>query len=192
MAFLRCTKPGFLSRDVRSFVLQTIKGQNHTSRHSLHTLLIHMKYFAIGCQDWPQGMLWMVCQLWRRRQLCTSHKSQCYSFCSAPSLSNLTFSAVTAPKRSSDLDAEDEWAKASDTVDDVLGDFFWADLRMLWILHIFYIFILDLEVLSRSLLWLHFDETSFTINNMNTSLHTLSTRLTQIGLETKEVSKSYS
>jgi hypothetical protein len=36
----------------------------------------------------------------------------------------LTFSAVTAPKRSSYLDAEDEWAKAADTVDDVLGGFF--------------------------------------------------------------------
>ena len=45
-------------------------------------------------------------------------------FCSAPSLSDLTFSAVTAPKRSSYLDAEVEWAKAADTVDDVLGDFF--------------------------------------------------------------------
>jgi len=36
---------------------------------------------------------------------------------------NLAFSAPTAPKRSN-LDEELEWAKAADTVDDVLGDFF--------------------------------------------------------------------
>lgn len=43
---------------------------------------------------------------------------------SSSSLSDLAFSAVTAPKRSSQHDSEVEWAKAADTVDDVLGDFF--------------------------------------------------------------------
>lgn len=37
--------------------------------------------------------------------------------------SDLAFSAITAPKRQNH-DAEVEWAKAADTVDDVLGDFF--------------------------------------------------------------------
>ncbi|KAI2509549.1 hypothetical protein MHU86_4810 [Fragilaria crotonensis] len=45
-------------------------------------------------------------------------------FSSPSSLNDLTFSAVTAPKGSSHHDAEVEWAKAADTVDDVLGDFF--------------------------------------------------------------------
>jgi hypothetical protein len=40
------------------------------------------------------------------------------------SCSDLAFSAVTAPKQNSSLEAEVEWAKAADTVDDVLGDFF--------------------------------------------------------------------
>jgi hypothetical protein len=39
------------------------------------------------------------------------------------SADNLAFQAFTAPKRVND-DAELEWAKAADTVDDVLGDFF--------------------------------------------------------------------
>lgn len=39
------------------------------------------------------------------------------------SCDNLAFQASTAPKRIND-DAEVEWAKAADTVDDVLGDFF--------------------------------------------------------------------
>lgn len=38
--------------------------------------------------------------------------------------SDLAFSAPTAPKRVSNYEAEVEWAKAADTVDDVLGDFF--------------------------------------------------------------------
>ena len=37
---------------------------------------------------------------------------------------DLAFTAPTAPKRISNLEAEVEWAKAADTVDDVLGDFF--------------------------------------------------------------------
>ena len=37
---------------------------------------------------------------------------------------DLAFTAPTAPKRISDAEAEVEWAKAADTVDDVLGDFF--------------------------------------------------------------------
>jgi hypothetical protein len=37
---------------------------------------------------------------------------------------DLAFTAPTAPKRVSNLDAEVEWARAADTVDDVLGDFF--------------------------------------------------------------------
>lgn len=37
---------------------------------------------------------------------------------------DLAFTASTAPKRVSTHDAEVEWAKAADTVDDVLGDFF--------------------------------------------------------------------
>lgn len=36
----------------------------------------------------------------------------------------LAFTAPTAPKRVSNYEAEVEWAKAADTVDDVLGDFF--------------------------------------------------------------------
>ena len=39
------------------------------------------------------------------------------------SRTDLAFQAPTAPKRVND-DAEVEWAKAADTVDDVLGDFF--------------------------------------------------------------------
>ena len=37
---------------------------------------------------------------------------------------DLSFKAFTAPKKTSKLDQEVEWAKAADTVDDVLGDFF--------------------------------------------------------------------
>ena len=37
---------------------------------------------------------------------------------------NLSYKAFTAPKKTSDHDQEVEWAKAADTVDDVLGDFF--------------------------------------------------------------------
>lgn len=37
---------------------------------------------------------------------------------------DLAFTAPTAPKRISNVEAEVEWAKAADTVDDVLGDFF--------------------------------------------------------------------
>jgi hypothetical protein len=37
---------------------------------------------------------------------------------------DLAFTAPTAPKRVSNLDAEVEWAQAADTIDDVLGDFF--------------------------------------------------------------------
>jgi len=40
------------------------------------------------------------------------------------SSTDLAFTAPTAPKRASNYDAEVEWAKAADTVDDVLGDFF--------------------------------------------------------------------
>lgn len=36
----------------------------------------------------------------------------------------LSFKAFTAPKKTTELDDEVEWAKAADTVDDVLGDFF--------------------------------------------------------------------
>lgn len=39
------------------------------------------------------------------------------------STSDLSFQGFTAPKKT-DLDEEVEWAKAADTVDDVLGDFF--------------------------------------------------------------------
>jgi hypothetical protein len=45
-------------------------------------------------------------------------------FSSPSSLNDLTFSSLAAPKGSSHHDAEVEWAKAADTVDDVLGDFF--------------------------------------------------------------------
>lgn len=41
-----------------------------------------------------------------------------------PSSLDLAFTAPTAPKRVSTYEAEVEWAKAADTVDDVLGDFF--------------------------------------------------------------------
>ena len=41
----------------------------------------------------------------------------------ASSSTTLAFSAATAPNAVSH-DAEVEWAKAADTVDDVLGDFF--------------------------------------------------------------------
>lgn len=37
---------------------------------------------------------------------------------------DLAFTAPTAPKRINNAEAEVEWAKAADTVDDVLGDFF--------------------------------------------------------------------
>lgn len=37
---------------------------------------------------------------------------------------DLSFRAFTAPKKTTELDQEVEWAKAADTVDDVLGDFF--------------------------------------------------------------------
>jgi hypothetical protein len=40
------------------------------------------------------------------------------------SLAELAFQAPTAPKASNHHDAEVAWAKAADTVDDVLGDFF--------------------------------------------------------------------
>lgn len=45
------------------------------------------------------------------------HAESCSSLC------DLAFSAATAPK-AMDHEAEVEWAKAADTVDDVLGDFF--------------------------------------------------------------------
>lgn len=37
---------------------------------------------------------------------------------------DLSFKAFTAPKKTSELDEEVEWAQAADTVDDVLVDFF--------------------------------------------------------------------
>ncbi len=37
---------------------------------------------------------------------------------------DLSFKAFTAPKKTTELDEEVEWAQAADTVDDVLGDFF--------------------------------------------------------------------
>jgi len=37
---------------------------------------------------------------------------------------DLAFTAVTAPKKNTELDKEVDWACAADTVDDVLGDFF--------------------------------------------------------------------
>lgn len=40
------------------------------------------------------------------------------------SATSLAFTASTAPKHVSSVEAEVEWAKAADTVDDVLGDFF--------------------------------------------------------------------
>lgn len=40
------------------------------------------------------------------------------------SADDLSFRAFTAPKKTVELDEEVEWAKAADTVDDVLGDFF--------------------------------------------------------------------
>ena len=42
----------------------------------------------------------------------------------AVSSENLAFQAPTAPKGPAQ-EAEVEWAQAADTVDDVLGDFFW-------------------------------------------------------------------
>ncbi len=50
--------------------------------------------------------------------------SSAVPFSSTSTFCDLAFSAVTAPKRSSQHDSEVEWAKAADTVDDVLGDFF--------------------------------------------------------------------
>lgn len=44
--------------------------------------------------------------------------------CRASVCEELSFKAFTAPKKTSLLDEELEWAKAADTVDDVLGDFF--------------------------------------------------------------------
>ncbi len=44
--------------------------------------------------------------------------------CRASMDEDLSFKAFTAPKKTSELDDEVEWAKAADTVDDVLGDFF--------------------------------------------------------------------
>lgn len=44
--------------------------------------------------------------------------------CRASLDEDLSFKAFTAPKKTSELDEEVEWAKAADTVDDVLGDFF--------------------------------------------------------------------
>lgn len=40
------------------------------------------------------------------------------------SINQLSFETFTAPKKTNGLDEEVEWAKAADTVDDVLGDFF--------------------------------------------------------------------
>jgi hypothetical protein len=45
-----------------------------------------------------------------------------YAYASSSSLGDLAF--FSAPKRANRHDAEVEWAKAADTVDDVLGDFF--------------------------------------------------------------------
>ena len=45
-------------------------------------------------------------------------------FSSSSSICDLAFSTSIAPKRSSQHDAEVAWARAADTVDDVLGDFF--------------------------------------------------------------------
>lgn len=45
-------------------------------------------------------------------------------YATADASNDLAFSAPTAPKRKSNYQAEVEWAKAADTVDDVLGDFF--------------------------------------------------------------------
>jgi hypothetical protein len=45
------------------------------------------------------------------------------SYDSTASTDDLAFKAPTAPK-ATNYDAELEWAKAADTVDDVLGDFF--------------------------------------------------------------------
>jgi len=53
-----------------------------------------------------------------------SSVSSVSSASSSSLISDLAFTAVTAPKRSAEYDAELEWAKAADTVDDVLGDFF--------------------------------------------------------------------
>ena len=44
-------------------------------------------------------------------------------YAAACGVQGLAFQAHTAPK-ASNHDAEVEWAKAADTVDDVLGDFF--------------------------------------------------------------------
>lgn len=44
--------------------------------------------------------------------------------CKASHGDDLSFKAFTAPKKPTQLDEEVEWAKAADTVDDVLGDFF--------------------------------------------------------------------
>ncbi len=44
--------------------------------------------------------------------------------CKASIGDDLSFKAFTAPKKPTQLDEEVEWAKAADTVDDVLGDFF--------------------------------------------------------------------
>jgi hypothetical protein len=53
-----------------------------------------------------------------------SSVSSVSSASSSSLVSDLAFTAITAPKRSVEYDAELEWAKAADTVDDVLGDFF--------------------------------------------------------------------
>lgn len=49
--------------------------------------------------------------------------SDYYSTAATTSSTSLAFMAATAPK-AANYDAEVEWAKAADTVDDVLGDFF--------------------------------------------------------------------
>ena len=42
--------------------------------------------------------------------------------------SDLSFSAITAPKKDVQHDVEAEWAKAADTIDDVIGDCVFLDL----------------------------------------------------------------
>jgi len=53
----------------------------------------------------------------------TSERVTANPYESATKSNDLAFSAPTAPN-ASNYDAEVEWAKAADTVDDVLGDFF--------------------------------------------------------------------
>lgn len=53
----------------------------------------------------------------------SAHEDSAYGALSPAPAADLAFSAYKAPEPSK-LDAEVEWAKAADTVDDVLGDFF--------------------------------------------------------------------